>query len=325
MNTGKLSPQMLEKIIFKHFKNQRKDTMVGPAVGVDCGILNFGDNICVVSSDPITGAVKDIGRLAVHVSCNDIASAGVEPIALMVTILAPEGTSAQVLENIALQIGRESSKLKVDIVGGHTEITNAVNRIIISCTAIGKGNKDKLITAQGARIGDGVLITKTAGLEGSSILATDYEQLLTGNLPKELIDEAKSYINHISVVEEGIIAGRFGVNAMHDVTEGGVLGAAWEIAEASKTGIELWQDSIPVTRATQAICEYFNLDPLRLISSGCMIMTSDRAKELKELIQGQGIQCEIIGKIIKDKRVIIRGGRVEPIVPPARDELYKLL
>ena len=325
MNAGKLSPQMLENLIFKHFKNRRQDTMVGPDIGVDCGILDFGDNICVVSSDPITGAVKDIGRLAVHVSCNDIASAGIESIALLVTIMVPEGTSEQVLEGIALQMGRESSKLNVDIVGGHTEITNAVNRVIISCTAIGKGHKEKLITAKGARIGDSVLVTKTAGLEGSSILATDYENSLIGNIPEELIDEAKSYINHISVVKEGIIAGKFGVNAMHDVTEGGILGAAWEIAQASKTGIELWRDSIPVTRATRAICRHFNLDPLRLISSGCMLMTTDRPKELKELIQGQGIRCEIIGRIIEDMRVIVTDGRAQPIIPPVRDELYKLL
>ena len=106
-----------------------------------------------IDFDPITGAANEIGHLAVHVSCNDIASSGAEPLGLLVTILAPGGTQKEDIESVMLEIAEAANSLNVDVIGGHTEITTAVNRMVIISTAVGKVQRDKLVTTSGAQAG----------------------------------------------------------------------------------------------------------------------------------------------------------------------------
>ncbi len=325
MEIGKIPNKLLEENVLSKIKPTREEIIVGAAIGEDCGIIDFGENICVVSTDPITGATKDIARLAVHISCNDVASSGVDPIAILLTILAPEGTKIEEISKLIEEAKKTASSLNVEIIGGHTEISQAVNRMVISTTCIGKGKKELMVTSHGAKVGDHVIMTKWAGLEGSAILANDREEQLTSVINRELIDEAKSYMNHISVVAEGRISGKVGVTAMHDVTEGGLLGAIWEIAEASKVGIKIWEENIPISKATKAICNYYKIDPLRLISSGVMLITTNKSEELLEAFNKEGIKATIIGKVIKGQSVLVNKGIETPINPPDSDELFKVV
>lgn len=325
MEIGKIPNKLLEENVLSKIKPTREEIIVGAAIGEDCGIIDFGENICVVSTDPITGATKDIARLAVHISCNDVASSGVDPIAILLTILAPEGTKIEEISQLIEEAKKTASSLNVEIIGGHTEISQAVNRMVISTTCIGKGKKELMVTSHGAKVGDHVIMTKWAGLEGSAILANDREEQLTSVINRELIDEAKSYMNHISVVAEGRISGKVGVTAMHDVTEGGLLGAIWEIAKASKVGIKIWEENIPISKATKAICNYYKIDPLRLISSGVMLITTNKSEELLEAFNKEGIKATIIGKVIKGQSVLVNKGIETPINPPDSDELFKVV
>ena len=144
MEIGKLPNDVLEKIIISNIKNKRKEVLVKAAVGEDNAIIDFGEEVCVMSTDPITGATKDIGKLAIHISCNDVASSGAEPIGVLLTILAPPGTSEEDIEKIMRDAGQASEEINIEIMGGHTEITDAVNRIIINTTVVGKQLKNKL-------------------------------------------------------------------------------------------------------------------------------------------------------------------------------------
>jgi hydrogenase expression/formation protein HypE len=154
MKIGKVPNNKLKKIILDKISFNRSDILIRPKIGEDCSAVDFGEYACVLSSDPITGAANEVGRLAVHISCNDIASCGVEPIGLMVTILAPPESTEKELETIMHQLCDTASSLKVDILGGHTEITDSVNRFVVVTTAIGKGMKNKLIKSSGARPGN---------------------------------------------------------------------------------------------------------------------------------------------------------------------------
>ncbi len=136
------------------------------------------------------------------------------------------------------EIDYETKKLNVEILGGHTEVTRAVNKMVISCTVIGKGEDKSAVATSGAREGDDIIITKNLCLEGTSIIVNDYEKEVANILSEAEIKEAKSYIENISVVKEGLISGKFGVNSMHDITEGGILGAIWEVAKASKKDLK---------------------------------------------------------------------------------------
>ncbi len=201
----------------------------------------------------------------------------------MLTVMLPEGTTEEQVEEIMKQAGEASEELGVEIIGGHTEITPAVNKPVIVSTAIGRGAKWSSQQAENMKPGDYILMTKQAGLEGTAIIAGDFKDELAGLLSEEEFREAEEMMRQVSVVREGVIAGRIGTAGMHDITEGGVLGAVWEMCDIAKTGAEVWVDQIPVAAVTKKICDHFDIDYLRLISSGSMmIMVHPNVKEQME-------------------------------------------
>lgn len=326
MKIGKVPNETLQRIILDKIKSVRKDIVLRPKIGEDCSAVNFGDNLCVISTDPITGAINDIGKLSVHISCNDIASCGAEPVGIMLTVLAPKDATENDLENIMKDVCETALSLNVEIIGGHTEITNAVNRFVISSTAVGRCPEGKMVTTSGAAPDDDIIITKTAGIEGTSIIAKDNEKELLKILDKNIVEKAKTFINYISVVKEGMIAGAFGATAMHDVTEGGILGAVWELTEASGIGAVINPSQIPVADETKAIAEIYGIDPLKLISSGCMLITCKNGEGLIKELEAAGIKATIIGKTTENKsKYILKDGEMISIMAPEADELYKAI
>jgi len=331
LEVGKVPNDILKEIVIDKIKHNRDEVILRPQIGEDCCGVDFGEYICVLSSDPITGAINEIGQLAVHVSCNDVAACGVEPLGLLVTILAPDGTTKEDIDTVMTQLTNAANTLNVDIMGGHTEITRSVKRMVIITTAIGKVVKGKLVKSSGAKTGDCIILTKTAGMEGTAIIAHDKESELINVFGVEFVNKAKSFINNISAVNEGVIAGKFGVNSMHDVTEGGVLGAVWEVAEASKVGVILYKEKIPIAYETNEICKLYSINPLRLISSGCMIITCSDGEGLVRELEKKGVKGTIIGegndKLIMEVGTSIEsasGNNIFKIDPPGSDELFRI-
>jgi hydrogenase maturation factor len=231
-------------------------------------MIDFGNEVCVLTTDPVTAAQENIGHIGVHICCNDIASAGVKPIGIMVTILAPLSSRLEDIGQVMGEVNEACAKLQIDVLGGHTEITSSVNRMVLSITAIGKGKKEQIVTTGGAKIGDDIIVTGYAGLEGTGILSRSYKDYLITKLPSEIIDSGENMVKSISVVDVGILAGQFGVNAMHDATEGGILGAIWEVAVASNKGMYIYEENIPIKEETLTICNALNINPYRLYQAG---------------------------------------------------------
>lgn len=328
MKIGKLTTEQLKKLIFYTLNTNREEVLVRPNVGEDCAVVDFGEYVCVMSTDPITGTAEEIGKLAIHITCNDIASSGVSPLGIMLTIMAPEGTKEEEIKKIMEDASSEASKLNVDIIGGHTEITNAVNRIVISSTGIGKELKSKMLKKDAPKADDIIILTKGAGIEGTGIICFEKEEELKKEYGEEIVWEGKSMLDKISVVKEGIIGGKIGVSFMHDVTEGGVLGGLWEICDLYKLGCIIYEDKIKIHNSTKVICSHFNIDPLRLISSGSMLIGIDKDKLdiLKNKFEKENIDYSIIGKFNDsgEKKLLINN-KEEDIYPPESDELYKVI
>ena len=324
LDIGKLPNDMLEKILKQFSKPMREEVLSKPVIGEDCAVLDFSGDLCVVTTDPITGAEDDLGTLAVHVACNDLASAGAYPVGLMVTLLAPPTASFGQLHLIMNQVKTEADKIKADIIGGHTEVTDAVNRIIINIAALGRVKKGAVVTTSGAQFGDDIILTKYAATEGTVILANLFEKELISKIGVERVTLAKGLIGSVSVLNEGLIAARFGVSSMHDVTEGGVLGAVWELCSASECGAEIIKASIPLMAETELICSCLDIDPLKLISSGSMLITCHNGHGLIELLSKNDIKANIIGKITTSGEcLMIDDNKVVKIIQPESDELYK--
>ena len=324
MKEGKLDFDDLRNIILNNKTIKRNEVKVRNDVGEDCSIIDFGDCEGIFSTDPITGASENVGKLAVHINCNDIASAGGEPIGILVTILAPTSSSLEDINKVMNEIDEEAAKIGVEIIGGHTEVTSAVNKMVISVTVIGKNLKGKSIKTAGAKLGDDIIVTKTLGLEGTYILINDYEERVKKILSKEEIDLGKSLINKISVLEEGKIGGGFGVNSMHDITEGGLLGGLFEVAMASDKGFKIFKDKIPILDITKKVCEEFKIDPLRLISSGSMLITTENGDGLIKQLREKGIDGSIIGNICEMGGILVDKDKEMKVEPPKRDELFNI-
>ncbi|WP_027399519.1 AIR synthase family protein [Anaerovorax odorimutans] len=329
LKTGKLDSELLKKIVFDNIKYRRKEIITRPGIGEDCAVVDFDEYECVLSTDPITAAVSEIGRLAVHISCNDIASNGIEPLGIMLAVMLPEGTTEAEIDEMMRQAGKASEELGVEIIGGHTEITPAVSKPVIVSTAIGRGKKGASQKAEDMRPGDYIYITKKAGLEGTGIIAYDKKEDVEKLLTKEELEEAKSMLDQVSVVKEGVIAGKIGTAGMHDITEGGVLGAVWEMCDIAKLGAEVWVDKVPVSHITKKVCSHFNIDYLRLISSGCMMIMvhPEMKEELENKITDAGIEISCIGiiKNLEDGVCMIWESKKMEIEPPTSDELYKVI
>ena len=329
MKIGKLTASQLEEVIFKNIKKKRIEFLNSPGIGDDCAAIDLGDKVCYISSDPITGAVSDIGKLAVNITCNDLATTGVQPMGIMVTILAPPTTMIEDLKDIIVDMEYECTKLNIDILGGHTEITDAVNKVIISVTGLGFGTKEQYEDKKDILEGDIILLTKGTGIEGTAIIAHEKERELKGLLSYEEINYAKSMMDMTSVVKEGLLSSKLS-NGMHDVTEGGVLGAIWEVAELSKLGVTIFDNQLNVADVTHKICKYFKINPLKLISSGSMlIVVSPKNKDkLLNKLRLEKVPTYEIGyftKEIEEKFIYNSKGKRSSISEPESDELYKVV
>lgn len=321
MQIGKLGNGLLESLILHKFKKTREEVLEPPKIGADCARVKLDSGIAVLSTDPITAASTHLGFLTVHVNCNDAAAAGAEPIGLLVTLLAPPGTKQEELAKIADDIQQAASAINVDIIGGHTEITSAVTRIITSSTVIAQPIAKPLTNT--ANVGDCIVMTKTVGIEGTSVIAYDCEHKLN-NLSESEIEVAKSLLNEISVVKEGLFAAQNGATLMHDVTEGGILGALWEMAYNSDKGLEIDLDEIDIHPVTKKICDNLEIEPYRLLSSGCMLIVCKNGKEMVQGLRSIGINAKVIAKIT-DKAHGVKTTKGEAVAAPQADELFRVI
>ncbi len=327
METGKLGPGKLKRLVLDQLASKHDDVLLSPSLGEDASVIDFGENVCVVSTDPITGALENMGRLAVHVACNDIAATGAVPLGIQVALLLPVGSGDQDIETIMADIEREARALNIQILGGHTEITSAVKQNVVVLTALGKAGRGEFIPSGGAQPGDKIILTKGVGLEGAGILASDYGQLLKEKgVSQKAIKKARKFFDQISVVPEGIIGARHKVTAMHDVTEGGVIGAIYEMVSAAKRGFIVWEEKIYIPEAVKEICLALQIDPLRIISSGAMLMTSPNPEAVIDALEDEGIKTSVIGEIREEGRKLIRkDNRQEDIKEFPRDELWRFI
>lgn len=308
-----------------HYK--RDEVILGPGIGEDCAALALAeDEILVMSTDPITGTAKDIGKLAIQITANDLASAGAEPIGVMLTILLPDGTREIALKRIMEQMECACREAKMQILGGHTEVTAVVKQPVVNVAGVAKAKKGSLISTAGARAGMDIVVSKWVGIEGTMIFAKEKEAELKEHFPADFVDTAIGFDRYLSVVPEAAVATQSSVAAMHDVTEGGLFGALWEMAEASGVGLEIDLKKIPIRQETVEICEYFDVNPYGLISSGMMLMASADGNALVLALQEAGIPATVIGKATEgNDRVIIRDEERRFLEPPKTDELYKVL
>jgi hydrogenase maturation factor len=299
---GKLKIDLLQQILPQPHRDAR--VIVGPKIGEDAAVIDFGETYLVAKTDPITFATDEIGWYLVCVNSNDIATMGAIPKWLLTTVLLPENrTTEDLVRRIMEQINTACEHFDITLCGGHTEITYGLDRPIVIGQMFGEVKKGGLITSSGAKAGDDLILTKGLGIEATAIIARERESDLLEKFSPTFLNRAKNYLTTpgISVLKEALIAAETGgVDAMHDPTEGGVATAIHELAHAANLGVVVWQEKLLISEETKRLCHEFQLDPLGVISSGALLIVAEPTKssELVSVITEHNIPCEVIGRLL---------------------------
>ncbi|MFX1318698.1 MAG: AIR synthase family protein [Promethearchaeota archaeon] len=328
---GKVPPDILEKHVFPFLGVEDASILHGPGIGRDAALIRVGQQVVAASTDPITGATQNIGAYVVHVCANDVATFGIRPRWFLTTILLPEDSEVNQLEHIMASMHSAAKELNISIIGGHTEVTPELKRVIIIGFMMGLAEQDQYVTSTQAQPGNAIVLTKGVAIEGTAILATERATFLQQKLGASLVDRAQEFINKISVVPEALIAMSTGaVRAMHDPTEGGVSNGLHELADASGLGFIVDRSKIFIQQETQQICQVFDINPLDLIASGAMLMAVEekQAPQLLEALRRENITATIIGRFVdnQSQRTIIDfDGSIKKLKQPTEDALWKAL
>ncbi|MDR1992249.1 MAG: AIR synthase family protein [Nitrososphaerota archaeon] len=328
LQPGKIPPDILKNIVFKNLGAKRNEIKLGPTAGVDGAVLDMGTKDAIISMDPITGAVERIGWEAININANDVATFGVEPAFFFSCIMLPQNTDSKIVETISKQMHRAAEDLGIAIVGGHCETTPGItNPIIVGCL-VGLTEKGKYVTAAGAKAGDMLIMTKSAGIEGTAILATDRQQQLQTVFSQSMLNDAAAFYNQISIVKDALTAYHAGgVHAMHDPTEGGILNGVHEMADAAGLGVRIFEEKITVEPETAKICRYYEIDPLQLISSGALLIAAEpqNVSKIIQALAAQHIYADVIGEFLLNphKRLLIKNQDSTKELPcPSSDHLW---
>ena len=326
---GKLPMDLLKGLLERYTKEGDR-VVLGPGVGRDAAVIDFGDRMLVAKTDPITFAAEELGWYAVHVNANDVASMGASPKWFLATVLLPErNTDPDLVESVFRQIGEACETLGIAFCGGHTEVTLGLDRPIVSGCMLGEAPRDRLVRPDRAKPGDRVVLTKGIAIEGTAVLAREHLKVKDA-LTEEEITRFGGFIKNpgISVVKEALLAAEtVRPHAMHDPTEGGLATALHELAEASGVGLRVHEPSVPIYEETRKVCAILELNPFGLLASGALLIVAaaSEADNLIGVLEEAGVRAVEIGEVTRAEEgvVSVRDGLETPIPVFTQDEVAR--
>lgn len=327
MRQGKISENVLKRSVLKKIKTHRDEVVSGAGIGKDCAILALseGEQIAL-SVTPVTAPLTELGSYAIPMALNNVAAAGAEPVGVMLSILLPEKTEEPELQQLMERAEEICRACHVEIAGGHTEVTPAVDKPIMTVTGVGKKEAARAGYPQGIKSNQDIVVSKWIGLEGTARLAKEHKEELCVRYPVRMIEEAAAYDKYLSIIPEAATAMKSGVCGMHDVSRGGIFGALWEMASGAGVGLEIDLKKLPVKQETVEICEFFELNPYELLSGGCLIMVTEDGNGLVTALAREEIPAVIVGKTTDgNDRVLYNDDEKRYLDMPKTDQMYQMM
>lgn len=324
MRLGKVTENVLKRSVLKPLAGQKYKE--GAAVGTDCA-FSIKDNgeILLSSTMPVAFESDISGFIAVQGAVNNIIAMGGRPAMVVLSVLLPEDAEEQMLKQIMKSAIEAADLYNVPIGGGHTEVTTAVARAVITATATGEALPETFTPVKNAKAGDDIVMAGYAGMTGTAVLARVREAELKTRYPAHMIEEARDYNRYAADASEAAVAIKSGIRAMHDISYGGVFAALWELAEGSGTGLEADLKKIPIKQETIEICEMLEVNPYQLLTGGMLIAAED-GEQLVAAFAKEGIAARIIGKLQSgNDRILINDDEKRFLELPQADEIHKIL
>lgn len=339
MKTGKISGNVLKRSVLGQLRAEKDEIQSGAGVGGDCAIFSFpgGEMVScmqetVLAAIDSTESVFDGSAPAFTMSwliqkcANNLAAAGAEPVAVMISLFLPECAEEQDLKALMSQAESKCTELHMAIAGGQSRVEKNILAPVAVVSGYGRLiDKTSDHSVRAARPGQDVVVSKWIGLEGTAFLAGRFRQQLLDRYPAYLVEEAANFDRYQSVLPEAAAAVKSGVCAMHDASEGGIFAALWELAEGAGVGLTIDLKKLPIKQETVEVCEFCGANPYQLMSGGCLLMTAEDGAFLAATLQKTGIPAVVVGKVTdSNDRIFVNGDEIRYMDRPARDEMYRV-
>ena len=329
----------MKRSVWKQIHTIRQEVIDG--AGADCAIFAFNDTDPMAFAACVQGAATCVQEAAVAVNpsslratdqklrqvilkcLNNLAVSGAKPMGILLTLLLPEETEESDLKALMSEAEAVCADCKIQIAGGHTTVSSAVNQPFAIVTGFGKLKKEKAVSMRNALPGHDIVLSKWIALEGTAMLAACGRDKLLARYPAYLPETVMGFEELLSIAPEAAVASAFGVSAMHDASEGGIFAALWELAEASGVGLTIDLKKLPIRQETVEVCEVMNANPYELMSGGCLIMTCEDGAGLVRELENAGIPGTVVGRITdSNDRLILNDDEVRYMDRPKQDAIY---
>ena len=328
---GKIHPEFFNRYIYPKLGAFDAAVIVKPQNGVDFGVVDLGNSVMVVSTDPFYIArelgVAGAAWFAVHIIASDIAVSGIRPKYLAIDLNLPPEITEKELVRLWDAVHKECRKLGISVVTGHTARYAGCNYPFVGgATMFGIGSKKELIKPR-ALVGDKIIVSKGPAIESTGLLAAYFPQVLEDKYGKAFVKRAQDVFYQMSTVKDALVAAAVGgVTAMHDATECGVFGGLFEIAQHSQTGMRIYPQEMIMQEEVALTCACFGLDPYKCISEGTLLATvrPAKAKSVIRALKDNGIPASIAGEVVKKKEGmrVVRGNKSFPLHHPKVDPFW---
>jgi len=334
---GKASQRFMKEVIFPNLGKENPNIIFGPKTGGDISVIKINEEkVLIVCTDPLSIipslGMDDSAWLTVHLLASDFTTSGVKPMFAAFSYNLPPHMNYEDFKRYWLAINEECKKLGISIVSGHTgKYVGCDFTVVGGGVLFGITEKDKYVTSKMAEPGNLLVLTKGVAIGSSAILARSFPEKVEKELGTKTQRKLANLFKSFSTVKDALTASKLGlrtsITAMHDCTEGGLLGAIYELCEASNTGVEIYKDKIFIDEDINLICKLFNIDPLTSLNEGGLLICvkKDKGEELVNLLKSEGINSFIIGEI-KEKdygRWIIEENKKTELMPVDVDPYWE--
>ena len=328
MKIGKVAESVLVRSVLKQMKlNQGMKMIDGASVGADCAIFEpfTGGQMCSNMQEGAVRDATDLHRIFHRVANNLACAGGIKDLGAMVSLLVPETMEEQDLQVFTKEIGKVCKSLNMNVMGGQTNVSFDVDRLHVAVTGIAPVQPNHMTPGGRVLPGQDIVVSKWVGLEGTAMVAKALRDKLKERYPLYLIDEGEAFSQLMSIVPEAAVAISSKVSGMHDVSEGGIFRALWEVAQRADVGLNVDLKKIPIKQETIEICEFFQLNPYELLSGGSLIMTCQDGEALVESLALANIPAAVIGKITEGHdKIVTNEEEIRFLDRPRTDEIYKM-
>lgn len=337
-DAGKIQNEFFNDIIFPKTGRQRPEVITGSQYGVDVAIIRLSGGMAMaVSSDPLTLipslGLQESAWLSVQILANDMVTTGFAPQYAQFVLNLPVTLSAADFDTYWGFIHQYCNDIGIAITGGHTgQVVGQNSTVAGGGTMFTVAQEDLLLTSTMAKPGNAIIVTKQCALTATSILAMSFPETVKQKAGVEVYQKACDLFYQTTSLQDGLVAalaheGCKQVTAMHDVTEGGVLGAIYEMATASNCGVSINNDVLPIGDVQQSVCDVFNIDPRFVVGAGSMIIAvKDEEKEqvLQRLTDNQ-IEATVVGHFTDKltEKILYNQGEASQLIHPGTDAYWQ--